>query len=169
MARFELLSALCVLVCVCAYPEFRAHLPNGYSFEKHPAIGHVEPLGGGQLNSFGKAFKVHRLDWKKFCREDTDKDGQYNGLELGDPCCLYNHDNNKTPLGFRTDQISNPTLQGDVTTATAPDCDALIAADEKAKAKELAYEEEIKARDEARRVYQEKLAKAEAMKNKAEL
>merc|ERR1711959_773509 len=65
-----------------AFPTFRDMFPNGYSLEDHPGLGHVSPTGQGALNEFGEQWNRHNLKWTKaFCNEDTDRDGQSNGLE----------------------------------------------------------------------------------------
>ena len=54
------------------------------------ALGHVDTSGGGELNSFGTAFLRAGLEWTtELCNADSDGDGESNGLELGDPCCLF--------------------------------------------------------------------------------
>jgi hypothetical protein len=54
------------------------------------ALGHVDASGGGELNSFGTAFLRAGLEWTiELCNADSDGDGESNGLELGDPCCLF--------------------------------------------------------------------------------
>ena len=86
-----------------SFPAFRDEIPNGlrsvYSTDpKHGltrgrayrALGHLHPNGGGKLNIFGKAFKAANYEWTvELCRADSDNDGESNGLELGDPCCLW--------------------------------------------------------------------------------
>ena len=53
-------------------------------------MGHVDYTGGGPLNLFGKAFRKANFEWThELCRADTDGDGESNGQELGDPCCLW--------------------------------------------------------------------------------
>ena len=53
-------------------------------------MGHENKHGGGALNIFGKAFKEAGFEWTNaLCMADTDGDGESNGLELGDPCCIW--------------------------------------------------------------------------------
>lgn len=54
------------------------------------------------------------------CKADTDKDGQTNGEELGDPCCVWEFGD--TPQ--RTTQISDPSIAASKSSATKPNCSA---------------------------------------------
>ena len=94
--------------------QYLAYCPNLYApyFDQWGvgAVGHMNGISGAKLNSFGKAFKKikscpavgaeddddddddhhYTKVWAtKFCCEDSDGDGQYNGWELGDPCCTW--------------------------------------------------------------------------------
>ena len=61
-----------------------------YQRQSAPSTGHVDTSGGGELNSFGTAFLRAGLEWTtELCNADSDGDGESNGLELGDPCCLF--------------------------------------------------------------------------------
>jgi hypothetical protein len=56
-----------------------------------PLTMSVQPFGTGALSAFGQAWRKTSFVWTKdFCKQDSDGDGQSNGLELGDPCCLFN-------------------------------------------------------------------------------
>ena len=60
--------------------------------------------------------------WRRFCSMDSDGDGETNGLELGDPCCLW-----KPGLETRAGQsstISNPFDPTSVTGRPNQDCRA---------------------------------------------
>ena len=60
-------------------------------------LGHTTCVGGApgkthdeMLNPFGKDFYAAGMTWtEELCRVDSDGDGQSNGVELGDPCCLW--------------------------------------------------------------------------------
>jgi hypothetical protein len=94
-----LVSSFRAELLVSAYPHYRSSLPNGNAF---PAIGHVHAQQpDNNLNQFGLDFRDN-LDWKQLCVKDSDGDGETNGQELGDPCCLWP----KTPA--RLQQLSNP-------------------------------------------------------------
>lgn len=67
-----------------------AKLPNGANVQGVAAVGHTNPTGVGPANAFGNAFaKVDYVWTAEFCQADTDGDGQTNGQELGDPCCVW--------------------------------------------------------------------------------
>jgi len=78
-----------------AYPQYRDEVPNGlrsvdYDSVQVTALGHTNGHGGGDLNVFGKAFRSANYEWtNQLCMSDSDGDGESNGLELGDPCCLW--------------------------------------------------------------------------------
>ena len=97
-------------------------LPNGANVPGYAAIGHVAPAGGGARNAFGKLFWtewVNKYGWNNtFCCMDADGDLQSNGLELGDPCCVWKQGD--TPA-FTSD-ISHPGLANSTTSRAAPAC-----------------------------------------------
>ncbi|KAK1935716.1 Temptin [Phytophthora citrophthora] len=75
---------------VSARPAYVALIPNGANVKGFPALGHVNPEGGGANNDFGLDFASAGKSWtKEFCEKDSDGDGQTNGQELGDPCCEW--------------------------------------------------------------------------------
>ena len=103
-------ALLSVLSGSLAYPSFRYKIPNG---ERVPCpegaegctwteddilglqgswrcngLGHSTCAGGGALNAFGVDFVAHTFEWQSVCGLDSDGDGDTNGEELGDPCCL---------------------------------------------------------------------------------
>merc|ERR1711865_209899 len=53
-----------------------------------------------------------------WCEADSDGDGKSNGLELGDPCCVWT--TGATPQ-FETD-LSAPGASGSATSRNMPDC-----------------------------------------------
>ncbi|GMF29791.1 unnamed protein product [Phytophthora lilii] len=70
---------------------FVKRIPNGANVEGFPALGHADGTGKkSATNSFGKAFDRASNKWTvALCEDDTDGDGQTNGQELGDPCCVW--------------------------------------------------------------------------------
>ncbi|KAG6574578.1 Calcium-activated potassium channel subunit alpha-1 [Phytophthora cinnamomi] len=75
---------------VSARPTYVARLPNGDNVSGVAALGHVDPAGGGANNDFGLDFGTAGDEWTtEFCQKDSDGDGQTNGQELGDPCCVW--------------------------------------------------------------------------------
>lgn len=54
-------------------------------------LGHTSCAGGTPtLNPFGEALRAADFQWTTaLCQADSDGDGQTNGQELGDPCCLW--------------------------------------------------------------------------------
>ncbi|TMW66315.1 hypothetical protein Poli38472_004080 [Pythium oligandrum] len=77
---------------VQARQEFVARIPNGDFIGEDFSLGHTEAdeYGEVELNDFGKAFAAAGHKWTPaLCFGDADGDGQSNGAELGDPCCLW--------------------------------------------------------------------------------
>jgi dopamine beta-monooxygenase len=53
-------------------------------------VGHVNPAGGGERNKFGMDFASEEYKWTvALCEMDSDGDGRSNGVELGDPDCIW--------------------------------------------------------------------------------
>ena len=93
------------LALAAAMPSFREKIPNAYEVEC-PAhggwegctsdglcmgLGHATCAGGGApFSPFGLKFLAHGYEWSEaMCEDDADGDGQSNGFEVGDPCCLW--------------------------------------------------------------------------------
>ena len=80
-----LLFTVPLMSAVEGYPGRRDVLPNAYSSEYgqqfYDNVGHV----GGFRYSVRDAGNVWTL---ALCQADDDSDGQSNGLEMGDPCCM---------------------------------------------------------------------------------
>ena len=118
-------AAAALLVSVAGHPEFIPLFPNGASVPGVAAIGHVNPAGGGMPNSFGLDFMGTNQDttsWAAMCAHDSDLDGQFNGQELGDPCCTWVPGAGKDPL-FLND-ISNPGDKNSKTSRPYYNCSA---------------------------------------------
>ena len=102
---------LTAFVYLIAYPQYRSLVPNGYA--NGQATGHA----GG--SPFRWAFKDAGYAWTEaLCNEDTDGDGQSNGVELGDPCCAWVP--GATPA-FTSD-ISIPGDSTSLTSRSIPSC-----------------------------------------------
>ena len=111
-----------------AFPAFRDEIPNGlrsvraadpaHHFtgeQSYRALGHILAEGGGKLNAFGEAFRAAGFEWTdELCRADTDGDGEPNGHELGDPCCLWKP--GETPM--RQWGVSHPGIRTSFTNIT---------------------------------------------------
>jgi hypothetical protein len=79
-------------------------------------VGHVATSGGGARNQFGKDFDEAEKAWTvSFCITDSDGDGQSNGQELGDPCCVWT--TSKSPNA--TTDISDPSIASSKTSRPA--------------------------------------------------
>lgn len=83
------LSAIWLLPSTAKGEEFFVErIPNGMNADfvgSRPCqLCHERAQGGGDLNAFGLAFDGPRL-WRLIYHLDSDRDGQTNGFELGDP------------------------------------------------------------------------------------
>lgn len=111
-------------------PTVRDSVPNGLrSVVNVAALGHKDGRrGGGPLNSFGRAFQRHDYEWTPaLCREDSDHDGESNGLELGDPCCVWTAHGGRPPSRhWRLSHPGNPKSKTGLDVAAS---DAKCAAD----------------------------------------
>ncbi|ETL47415.1 hypothetical protein F441_02979, partial [Phytophthora nicotianae CJ01A1] len=74
-----------------AMPIFVSRIPNGENVPGVKALGHEDTIGEDTTrNVFGIAFEEVSMEWtKELCEADSDEDGQTNGQELGDPCCIW--------------------------------------------------------------------------------
>ncbi|KAI9985116.1 hypothetical protein PInf_004425 [Phytophthora infestans] len=92
---------------VASHEAYATKVPNGRNVEGVKAIGHTDVNGGGIRNAFGRAFFDAGHTWtRELCQTDSDRDGQTNGEELGDPCCEWTSESAKDPLW--TSGVSNP-------------------------------------------------------------
>mmetsp|Transcript_28299 Transcript_28299/g.92371 ORF Transcript_28299/g.92371 Transcript_28299/m.92371 type:complete len:425 (-) Transcript_28299:212-1486(-) len=118
-----LLAVLSLQPLVSAHVAYQGLLPNALNVYKTVALGHVTGTGGGELNAFGLAFKAHNFVWtKELCEEDSDGDGESNGLELGDPCCRWVKGGSVQP--DRAWQLSHPGKTSDKSKFEPPNCAA---------------------------------------------
>ncbi|KAF0691167.1 hypothetical protein As57867_017494, partial [Aphanomyces stellatus] len=111
MPRRDVAPALLLLVAlvgqeVDARASFVALIPNGANVPGYYALGHSNVQGGGPLNSFGSDFGSTGQWTKALCLADSDGDGQTNGEELGDPCCVWS----QATLPTQTNGLSHPGL-----------------------------------------------------------
>ncbi|ETI35113.1 hypothetical protein F441_18358 [Phytophthora nicotianae CJ01A1] len=103
----SLLSSSMIIAPVVSHEAYATKVPNGRNVEGVKAIGHTNVNGGGIRNAFGRAFYDAGHAWtKELCMADSDRDGQTNGEELGDPCCEWTVESAKDPLW--TSGVSNP-------------------------------------------------------------
>ncbi|TDH67177.1 hypothetical protein CCR75_006606 [Bremia lactucae] len=101
-----LLSSLC-LTFVDSHEAYATKVPNGRNVKGVDAIGHTDPAGGGIRNAFGRDFRDSGHTWTEaLCQKDSDRDGQTNGEELGDPCCEWKPESAQDPLW--STGVSNP-------------------------------------------------------------
>lgn len=103
----SLLSAVVVAaVCVLAVKdaearsEYMSLLPSTID---SCGVCHVSSRGGGSRNSFGRAFQDAGFSFTNaLCNADSDGDGYVNGVELGDPMCVWRNSQPWRPA------LSNP-------------------------------------------------------------
>uniref|UniRef100_K3X0X1 Temptin Cys/Cys disulfide domain-containing protein n=1 Tax=Globisporangium ultimum (strain ATCC 200006 / CBS 805.95 / DAOM BR144) TaxID=431595 RepID=K3X0X1_GLOUD len=113
------LIALVVLLLVSmasGSPAYRSRIPNGFNVPNVLAVGHSDSQGNSDsLNAFGKAFDKAGKKWTvALCQADSDGDGQTNGQELGDPCCVWA--TGGTPL--RVSGLSDPGIKASMSDPT---------------------------------------------------
>ncbi|BFZ19031.1 hypothetical protein BsWGS_22070 [Bradybaena similaris] len=110
VCRFLLLVS--IIYCVSSYPHFRTLIPNGLSVpnpckpgQTWNGVGHFRTYGFGHRNPFGLDFFDAGRTWTvELCRKDSDGDGVSNGVELGDPNCIWQVGDTPT----HTDRLSHP-------------------------------------------------------------
>ncbi|KAJ0409376.1 hypothetical protein ATCC90586_000998 [Pythium insidiosum] len=113
---------------VQAKPDFVKRIPGAANVPDVKAIGHVDPAGGGERNAFGAAFLEAGKKWTPaLCYADSDEDGQFNGAELGDPCCEWEQGKNEK-LAYTTASapgnkfsVNQPLMWKDLTCADGKD------------------------------------------------
>lgn len=102
----------CALTCVHAYVFYKEELPNGDRVPhpckanyQWPGVGHKNELGSGARNPFGIDFAAAGRKWTtELCNKDSDGDGKSNGVELGDPNCVWS----KGGIPEKADGLSHP-------------------------------------------------------------
>ncbi|TDH66254.1 hypothetical protein CCR75_007530 [Bremia lactucae] len=108
-ATLSIAALASAVAVVSARPEYAQRVPNGLNYLNGVALGHIDPAGGGDLSPFGNDFNRLGEVWSpELCQLDSDNDGQTNGQELGDPCCLWQPDS--TLVELRSLNISHPGL-----------------------------------------------------------
>ena len=111
-----MLRLLLLAVSAYAYQQDLAKLPNGNTYGI--TLGHP---GGAtkRATNFANSFYSVGQKWNKaICQADTDGDGQSNGFEMGDPCCVWSV--GQTPM-FTT-SLSDPNSAASKTTRVMPNC-----------------------------------------------
>ncbi|XP_045199192.1 temptin-like [Mercenaria mercenaria] len=86
-----------VVASASAHTYYMDLIPNGHNVPNPCggsawlAVGHYDPTHHTHdKNQFGLDFKNAGHQWTKtLCQMDSDKDGQSNGVELGDPNCTW--------------------------------------------------------------------------------
>jgi hypothetical protein len=99
-----------------AYQQDLTKVPNGNMYGI--TLGHP---GGAtrKATNFANSFYSSGQKWTKaFCQADTDGDGQSNGFEMGDPCCVWSI--GQTPM--ITTSLSDPNSASSKTTRMMPNC-----------------------------------------------
>ncbi|XP_045205717.2 temptin-like [Mercenaria mercenaria] len=93
----RLVVAAVTFATICAHPQYRDSIPNGYSVPNPCGLGTWETVGHfdphhhtHDKNPFGLAFAAAGHTWTAaLCNADSDNDGVTNGAELGDPGCVW--------------------------------------------------------------------------------
>ncbi|KAG7386882.1 hypothetical protein PHYPSEUDO_015087 [Phytophthora pseudosyringae] len=119
-------------------PMFVSRIPNGANVPGVKALGHEDAVGEDSTrNLFGIAFEEAGTEWtKELCEADSDEDGQTNGQELGDPCCVWK-EGGKPLWAVRVSHPGDASKTSDKSLWASIDCAAVEAkaeADAEAKA-----------------------------------
>jgi len=99
---------------------------NGKLLEKMDSSATTTPYIGGSgapVSTFGESFGANDHSWTyKLCMEDSDNDGQSNGLELGDPCCAWWYDDidKSGAVQYHTSGLSSVQRKWEKTNNVAP-------------------------------------------------
>ena len=107
------MPAATLFSAAAGHPYLALRLPNGGVRGK--STGHC--CGATQ---FRWAFQDAGFVWTEaLCRADTDGDGQTNGLELGDPCCVWTGGDD---VPEHTSDVSLAGSSASTTSRLMPDC-----------------------------------------------
>lgn len=116
----KLVAVLAVLLSsASAYPSYNNNVPNGNTVPPSALLlGH--PNGATKAyTAFANAYVTNGRKWTRaLCTGDADHDGQTNGLEMGDPCCVWT--TGAAPV-FVTG-LSDPNSASSTTTNTNATC-----------------------------------------------
>ncbi|KAE8894212.1 hypothetical protein PF005_g23099 [Phytophthora fragariae] len=108
------------------YGYYVPRIPNADNVDGYNCIGHTSDNGHKPPNAFGKAFENAGNEWTvALCQADADGDGQTNGQELGDPCCVWTESSGDAPRW--TTGVSHPsdaTLKSDPSLWANINCNA---------------------------------------------
>lgn len=92
----RLLVLLLAVGLSSAFQRYQSEIPNGdkvpdpSSSSTWMGVGHNRASGGGPRNKFGMDFAANNHVWDAtLCNKDSDSDGKTNGMELGDPSCVW--------------------------------------------------------------------------------
>jgi hypothetical protein len=112
-------AALAMAAVGLAYPAYNNDFPNGNTTPPSPILlGHP----GGNTRAFTKVAVLYRGQGYKWtqtvCQTDSDGDGQSNGLEMGDPCCVWT----VGEIPALTTGLSDPNDPNSKTTNVMPTC-----------------------------------------------
>ncbi|OWZ21823.1 Cleavage induced protein [Phytophthora megakarya] len=122
-------GSACVMLSsrVQAMPIYVPRVPNGANVPGVTALGHEDNTGDDTTrNVFGIAFEEAGMEWtKELCEADSDEDGQTNGQELGDPCCVWKEGG--TPQWKRVSHPGDDTKTSDASMWAQLDCDVVRA------------------------------------------
>ena len=112
----RLLTSLFLMTSVYSYQQDLAKLPNGNTYGI--SLGHPGDATK-KTTTFANSFYSAGQKWSKsFCQADSDGDGQSNGFEMGDPCCVWSI-GQKTMF---TTSLSDPNSATSKTTRQMPTC-----------------------------------------------
>jgi hypothetical protein len=105
-----------------AHEKYLALNPNGAKIGG--GLGHKDSNGGGSRNTYGSAFGGKDVYTPGLCIADSDQDGQSNGFELGDECCLWSSDSACPPAVLASTHLSNPGDPSSTSARPACNCSA---------------------------------------------
>jgi hypothetical protein len=79
-----------VFTIVYGYSLYKNDFPNGdIVIPSTIELGHPNRIQKS-YTSFAKLYVNQGYRWTKtLCYSDSDRDGQTNGIEMGDPCCVW--------------------------------------------------------------------------------